>query len=178
MIVMGDEVRRTQRGNNNAYCQDDEMSWFDWTLVSKHADLRRFFKLLAARRLMRDVEHERRRVSLSQLLRDAKKAWHGVKLDQPDWSHYSHSLALGAELQREGLRFHLILNAYWEPLDFELPVCGDDGWRRWIDTSLDPPDEIVEWQKALPISGRTYCAGPRSVVMLVAGSRLESDYDL
>jgi glycogen operon protein len=178
MIVMGDEVRRTQRGNNNAYCQDDEMSWFDWTLVSKHADLRRFFKLLAARRLMRDVEHERRRVSLSQLLRDAKKAWHGVKLDQPDWSHYSHSLALGAELQREGLRFHLILNAYWEPLDFELPVCGGDGWRRWIDTSLDPPDEIVEWQKALPISGRTYCAGPRSVVMLVVGSRLEGDYDL
>ena len=178
MIVMGDEVRRTQRGNNNAYCRDDEMSWFDWTLVSKHADLRRFFKLLAARRLMRDVEHERRRVSLNQLLRDAKKAWHGVKLEQPDWSHYSHSLALGAELQREGLRFHLILNAYWEPLDFELPVCGGDGWRRWIDTALDPPDEIVEWQKALPISGRTYCAGPRSVVMLVAGSRSEGDHDL
>ena len=177
MIVMGDEVRRTQRGNNNAYCRDDEMSWFDWTLVSKHAHLRRFFKLLAARRLMRDVEHERRRVSLNQLLRDAKKAWHGVKLERPDWSHYSHSLALGAELQREGLRFHLILNAYWEPLDFELPVVGGDGWRRWIDTSLDPPDEIVEWQKALPISGRTYCAGPRSVVMLVAGSRLEDDDD-
>ena len=79
-------------------------------------------------------------MSLNELLRDAKKAWHGVKLEQPDWSHYSHSLAFGAELRREGLRFHLILNAYWEPLDFELPVCDDrDGWRRWIDTALDPP---------------------------------------
>ena len=68
MILMGDEVRRTQRGNNNAYCQDNETSWFDWTLLSRHADVHRFVRLLIARRLMRDVEHERRRVSLNQLL--------------------------------------------------------------------------------------------------------------
>ena len=72
MIVMGDEVRRTQRGNNNAYCQDNETSWFDWTLLSKHADVHRFVKLLIARRLLRDVEHERRRVSLNQLLRECE----------------------------------------------------------------------------------------------------------
>jgi glycogen operon protein len=125
MIVMGDEVRRTQRGNNNAYCQDNETSWFDWTLLSKHADLHRFVRLLIARRLMRDVEHERRRVSLDHWLRDAKTAWHGVKLEQPDWSQCSHSLALNAELRRERLRFHLILNAYWELLEFELPKVSD-----------------------------------------------------
>ena len=59
MILMGDEVRRTQRGNNNAYCHDNEISWFDWTLVEKHADVHRFVSLLAARRLLRDIEHER-----------------------------------------------------------------------------------------------------------------------
>ncbi len=77
MILMGDEVRRTQHGNNNAYCQDNETSWFDWTLLAKHADVHRFVKLLIARRLLRDVEHERRRVSLNQLLREAKQslAW-------------------------------------------------------------------------------------------------------
>ena len=91
MILMGDEVRRTQRGNNNAYCQDNEISWFDWTLLAKHADVHRFVRLLIARRLMRDVEHERRRVSLNQLLRNAKHAWHGVKLDQPDWSDLSRT---------------------------------------------------------------------------------------
>jgi isoamylase len=79
MILMGDEVRRTQRGNNNAYCQDNEISWFDWTLVEKHADVHRFVKLLIARRLLRDVEHERRRVSLNHLAPQANKAWHGVK---------------------------------------------------------------------------------------------------
>ena len=85
MILMGDEVRRTQEGNNNAYCHDDESTWFDWTLLAKHADVHRFVSLLAARRSLRDVEHERQRVSLNSFLREANKAWHGVKLHQPDW---------------------------------------------------------------------------------------------
>ncbi len=55
MILMGDEVRRTQHGNNNAYCQDNETSWFDWTLVAKHADVHRFVRLLNAQRLLRDA---------------------------------------------------------------------------------------------------------------------------
>ena len=171
MIVMGDEVRRTQRGNNNAYCQDNEISWFDWTLLSRHADVHRFVKLLVARRLMRGMEAERRRLSLNQLLRAAKHAWHGAHLEQPDWSPWSHSLAFGAELPMQGLRLHLILNAYWEPLEFELPprTDGNNTWRRWIDTALEPPNEIVEWQRALPVPSRTYQAGPRSVIALIAG---------
>src|SRR5919108_479346 len=93
MILMGDKVRRTQQGNNNAYCQDNETSWFDWTLVAKHADVHRLVRLLSARRLLRDEEPERQRLSLNQVLRKANKAWHGVKLGQPDWSVSSHSLA-------------------------------------------------------------------------------------
>jgi len=174
MIVMGDEVRRTQRGNNNAYSQDNENSWFDWTLLRKHADVLRFVKLLTARRAVRDVEHERRRVTLTQLLQGATKSWHGVKLGQPDWSSWSHSLALEAELAQEGLQIQMLLNAYWEPLDFELPlVNGGQAWRRWIDTALDPPHEIVEWRAAPPVSGRSYQAGARSVVVLIAGLGLE-----
>ena len=66
MFVMGDEVRRSQRGNNNAYCQDNDTSWFDWNLLSKHSDVVRFVKLLIERRMMRDVAHERWRISLSR----------------------------------------------------------------------------------------------------------------
>lgn len=73
MFVMGDEVRRFQCGNNNAYCQDHETSWFDWTLLSKKADVLRFVKLLIERRVLGDLEHERRRVPLSQVLREAKR---------------------------------------------------------------------------------------------------------
>ena len=124
MFVMGDEVRRTQRGNNNAYCQDNHTSWFDWSLLSKHPDLLRFVKLLIQRRLLRDVEHERRRTSLGQTLREALQAWHGVKLNQPDWSPFSHSFAIGGGLKSEGVLAHIILNAYWEPLDFDLPILS------------------------------------------------------
>jgi glycogen operon protein len=171
MIQMGDEVRRTQHGNNNAYCQDNETIWLDWTLVAKHADVRRFVTLLVRRRLLRDLEAEYQGATLNQLLREANIAWHGVKLEQPDWSHYSHSLALSLEAQKHKLCFHVILNAYWEPLDFELPTTGNrdkDPWRRWLDTSLDSPHDIVEWDKAPSIQGRTYRAGPRSVVVLLA----------
>src|SRR5262245_63961521 len=71
MILMGNEVRRTQGGNNNAYCQDNETSWFDWTLLAKHGDIHRFVTLLNARRLLRDLAPEGQQVSLSQILRGA-----------------------------------------------------------------------------------------------------------
>jgi len=171
MILMGDEVRQTQRGNNNAYCQDNETSWFDWTLVDKHADLHRFVTLLNARRILRGVEHERRRLSLNQMIRQANKAWHGVKLNQPDWSGHSHSLAFTLEIRKEKILMHMVLNAYWEPLDFELPPVGGRGgnlWRRWIDTALDSPDDIVEWQASPGVPGFNYRAEARSVVVLFA----------
>jgi glycogen operon protein len=167
MIVMGDEIRRTQGGNNNAYCQDNETNWFDWNLVKRHADVHRFVRLLIARRLLRDAEHELERVSLNVLIERATKAWHGVKLNQPDWGDCSHSVALRAELQKEGLRFQLIMNAFWEPLEFELPRLQNGGqWRRWIDTGLDSPLDIVPWETAPPVPGSTYRAEARSVVML------------
>ena len=93
-----------------------------------------------------------------------------MKLHQPDWGDGSHSVALGAELRKEGMFFHLILNAYWEPLEFELPVVGEGAsWRRWIDTALDSPNDIVPWQTAPTIPGNSYrAASARSVVMLYA----------
>jgi isoamylase len=169
MILTGDEVRRTQCGNNNAYCQDDESSWFDWTLVQRHADIHRFTQLLIARRVLRDASSERQRVMLTTLLRQATTAWHGVNLWRPDWSSNSHSLALSADLRRAGLKMHLIMNAYWEPLDFEIPAPeGGRTWRRWIDTSLDSPDDIVPWLDAPAFTGAAYRAAPRSVIVLWA----------
>jgi isoamylase len=171
MIMMGDEVRRTQQGNNNAYCQDNEISWFDWTLLSKHADVHRFVRLLIARRLLRDVEAEHDRESLNQLLLVAIKAWHGVKLCKPDWSDWSHSIAFSAGLKKEKQLLHFILNAYWEPLTFELPPVSEERggpWRRWVDTTLESPDDIVAWRAAPPFTGQTYPAGPHSVVVLYA----------
>ncbi len=171
MILMGDEARRTQAGNNNAYCQDNELGWFDWSLLEKHPDVHRFVGLLCARRVLRSVKHEFERVSLSALLRDAKKGWHGTKLNQPDWTDYSHSLALGGELREEGIVFHFILNAYWKPLEFELPKLREgNSWRRWVDTSLPSPQDIVPWEQSPRIASETYRAEDRSVVLLYTNS--------
>jgi glycogen operon protein len=169
MLLMGDEVRRSQNGNNNAYCHDIEISWLNWNLVDEHADLLRFTRLLISRRLLRDLSAERQRKSLIRLVHEANKAWHGVKLDQPDWSDHSHSLALSAEIRQEGLLVYLILNVYWESLGFELPLLQNGAnkkWRRWIDTYLDTPEDIVEWKAAPAVGGHVYTAGPRSVVVL------------
>jgi glycogen operon protein len=171
MLLMGDEVRRSQMGNNNAYCHDNELSWFDWSLLDRHADVHRFLSLLAARRLQRDTSHERERKSLNRLIREASKAWHGVRLNQPDWNDHSHSIALTVDIRPERLRLHLILNAYWERLEFELPSVpetNESSWRRWIDTAQETPNDIVPWKEAPPFSGSSYAAEPRSVVALYA----------
>ena len=172
MMLMGDEVQRTQGGNNNAYCQDNETSWFDWTLLEKRADVHRFVTTLNARRVLRDVDHERQRVDLNQMLRQADITWHGVELDRPDWRPSSHSIAFTAKATMHRVSFHIILNAYWEPLEFELPTVSVGGrvpWRRWIDTFLDSPHDIVDWTEAPPVPGNRYRAEPRSVMVLFAG---------
>src|SRR5262249_8627116 len=105
MMLMGDEVRRSQRGNNNAYCQDNETSWFDWTLIAKQVGMHRFVALLNKCRVVRDAEHELQRVALSQLIRQTDVTWHGVKLHEPDWSHSSHSIAFTSRLARRRMAF-------------------------------------------------------------------------
>jgi glycogen operon protein len=174
MILMGDEVRQTQNGNNNAYCQDNEISWMNWHQLDQRADVLRFARLLIERRLLRDTGPEREGESLNRLIRQANKAWHGIKLDQPDWGDDSHTLALCAEIRRQRLYFYLIVNAFWEPLDFDLPPIDNKfagPWRRWIDTSLDSPFDILEWQHSIPHATDVYRAGPRSTVVLFAFGR-------
>jgi isoamylase len=166
LIAMGDEVCRTQLGNNNAYCQDNEISWFDWSLVLKNAEVHRFLKLLLQRRRMRHFADETEGECLNELLRESTIAWHGVRLNEPDWGPRSHSVALSAEIVKEQ-QFYWILNAYWEPLDFELPKTGGP-WKLWIDTGLDSPEDIVPWRKARPVPGRSYQVGAHSVAVLHA----------
>ncbi len=168
---MGDEVRRTQRGNNNAYCQDNEISWFDWSLLQRHADLYRFVQQLIRFRLNREMTPQEAGLSLNQLLQQAQFEWHGVRLHQPDWRETSHSLAVTARLMEGRLRLHLMLNAYWEPLTFELPPNGTGRrgrWRRKLDTALEAPEDIVPWASAPSVPGSTYVVQSRSVVLLLA----------
>jgi glycogen operon protein len=171
MLLMGDEVRRTQHGNNNAYCQDNETSWFDWTLVERHQDLRRFVRTLIGQRLMLGKELGIEGESLKELLQQAEIRAHGVRLNEPDLSPDSHSLAFTVRNRRRAVTFHVMFNAYWEPLTFQLPSPGVDagpGWQRWIDTDREAPDDVCDTPPAPPVDGLTYTVHPRSLVVLFA----------
>jgi glycogen operon protein len=176
MLQMGDEVRRSQGGNNNAYCQNTEISWLDWQLVEKHADIHRFAKALIEMRMNRNLPIDRLDMTLNELLRRQPFRWHGVKLNAPDWGHESHTLAATLPLLGYELMLHLIINAYWEPLVFEVPPLeGAESWRRRVDTYLDPPDDICAGDDAPALPGSTYRVQPRSVVILLAKVGVERE---
>ena len=178
MLLMGDEVRRSQAGNNNAYCQNNEISWFDWTLVENNADILRFVKELIALRMNRDLPVERLDMTLNELLRRQPIQWHGIRLNAPDWSHQSHTLAATVLLLGYRSLLHLIANAYWEPLEFEVPPLeGQKSWRRCVDTYLDPPDDIRRWEDAQILQGSPCRVQPRSVVILLANADFERAAD-
>jgi glycogen operon protein len=169
MILMGDEARRTQRGNNNAYCQDNEISWFDWSLVEKHAGLVRFVTLLNERRVQRSFGHEGQKFTLDELLRRAEFGWHGRRMNEPEWTDDSHLIVISVESEQERLMFHLIFNAMGEAKEVELPRHpGMGAWRRWIDTSLGSPQDISAWSEAVEVSGSAYLIESRTVAVLMA----------
>jgi len=168
MLSMGDEVCRSQQGNNNPYGQDNAISWFDWTLLDRHPDIHRFVKELIAQRMRRDIVVNRRQVSLNDLLLKSLIEWHGVALHEPDWGEFSRSMALRITSYDSQFRLHVIANAYWEALDFALPAADGEGtsWRRWIDTALPTPAEINDWSLAPPVTASRYRVEARSVVVL------------
>jgi len=166
MLLMGDEVRRTQLGNNNAYCQNNELSWFDWDLTRKHTDLYRFVQLVVQLRMRFAPGLSGRFLSLAEFVERAKIQWHGVHLWAPDLSADSHTLAATFYLDN-GVGFHLMINAYWEPLSFSLPDAPDGcgPWHPLIDTFQDAPLDFVEGGTET-VSYTTYTLQPRSIVLM------------
>ena len=170
MLLMGDEVRRTQQGNNNAYCQDNETSWFDWNLCTVNRDMLRFVQRMIRLRLNFDHGIEGGPITLEEYLSKARLDWHGVELDKPDWSDGSHSVAFSLHSFVSSRLRYIAINAYWTPLEFALPpITGspnNGGWLRLIDTSLPSPDDIADETTGIPVTTPAYLVNPRSIVML------------
>jgi glycogen operon protein len=162
MFVAGDEVRRTQQGNNNPYCQDNAVSWFDWTLARKNADVHRFFK--------RMIEFRKAHAALrrGQFFSPDEITWHGTQLNNPNWNDPNErTLAMTVAGSGGDVDIHVMLNMYWEPLDFELPV--DRSWFKAVDTAAQPPHDIEDPGSETPVAGSTYSVQGRSVVVLISG---------
>ena len=169
MILYGDELGRTQLGNNNAYCQDNELAWLNWDLNPTRRDLHRFFKHLIHFRRQHSVLRRDRFEPLSPDT-GVKLDWHGTHLFSPDWSFDSRSIALhlsGGDAEQPEHIF-LIANAYWSDLTFDLPQLDGKRWARFVDTSLSPPRDICPPGQEIPIEhSPSYTVAGRSVVVLV-----------
>jgi glycogen operon protein len=163
MLVMGDEVRRTQLGNNNAYCQDNEISWFDWSLLERHASLHRFVKLVIDYR-RRLPERENPQLSLTEVIARSRVQWHGTELERPDWGDQSRSVSFSIESPKKW--YHLIFNAFWEAIEFAIPPIPKDfhPWNRIIDTDLESPHDIS--LEGTPVRGKVYAVQSRSAVVM------------
>lgn len=170
MMLMGDEVRRTQNGNNNAYCQDNELSWFDWSLIDKNREMFEFTKKLIGFTQSLQIFQERQLLSTVPYSKDPHIVWHGVELDLPDLSDHSHSLAFTLVHPANDEELHVMLNSYWKPLFFELPPPPglDMKWHRIIDTYLGAGHDILLPEEAPQIVHKHYQLQPRSCVLLMA----------
>ena len=168
MLQMGDEVRRTQHGNNNSYCLDNEVSWFDWDLCKKTVEVFRFVQEMIRLRLHFDQGMTGDALPLEDYLRDAHIKWHGTGLDKPDWGADSHSIAMSCHNHALNNLRYIAINCYWTTLEFELPSLPEptSRWIRMIDTSLGSPDDIAVVERGLEVIGSTYVVNPHSIVML------------
>ncbi len=161
LLLQGDEFGRTQHGNNNAYCQDNDTSWVDWTLAERNSGLLRFTRLMIALR--------KQYFALTREEFVNRVTWHGTNPREPDWTGQRRILALQLHGTPGRPDVYLLFNAHWEWQRFALRSHGGQWqWRRLVDTNLPTPDDIVEVKDAVPLRpGDAYVAAPRSAVVLI-----------
>jgi isoamylase len=169
MFVAGDEIRRSQKGNNNPYCQDNEISWFDWSLVDKNSDLLRFCKGMIRFRKRHATLRRDQFFDGSVNERGLKDvSWHGTKLDPPAWDDAgAHALAMTLAGFDGDSDLHEMFNMFWDGLDFELPVVPGRSWCVAVDTAQPSPHDIAGPGSEPKVLGNTHRVEARSIVVLV-----------
>jgi glycogen operon protein len=159
MIVAGDEFMNTQRGNNNPYNQDNEITWLDWELQEKNRDIFRFFKLMIALRKAHPS------IGRSRFWREDVR-WYGPG-GPPDLNYHSYTVAYflsGASQGDDDL--YVLINAYWGDLVFTVQEGRPEEWLRVVDTSLPSPEDIAEPGQETRLTRLDYLVKARSVVVL------------
>ena len=169
MLLAGDELLRTQRGNNNAYCQDNALGWIDWALVDSHADMLRFVRgMIALRKRHPGLVRARGTGQESSAGVAADFVWHGVALGQPQWRDPDARM-LGYTLPAttpEQSDLHVVMNMSPRAIHAPLPALASGRWHLAVDTWQLPPDEIVAPADQAGVEDATVLVHAHSVVVL------------
>lgn len=176
MLLAGDEMLRTQGGNNNAYCQDNVTSWVNWNLSGQQAEFQRFFREMIWLRKRHPAlrRHSFFRGDGQGPDDDPDVIWHGVRPFRVDFSAHSRTLAFAINGARTGREpdadFYVACNAAAEPQGFRIPPSPSDRpWRRVVDTALPSPQDIISSVEGVPVRvNSTYNVAPFSLIVLLA----------
>jgi glycogen operon protein len=177
MFVAGDEFRNTQYGNNNAYCQDNQIGWLDWSKRAQHSDLQRFWKRIIAFRKRYSALRNNSFFTGEVNQRGLKDvSWHGTLLNSPGWGD-SNARALGFTLAGFGddPDIHVMMNMYWETLDMAIPMIPGRLWNRVVDTSLASPSDIAAPGTEVGCTEPSYRVSGRSIVILVNSAARQTE---
>lgn len=168
MLVMGDEARRSQGGNNNTWCQNNETGWFDWSLPDRRPDMVRFWSRLISFRRTHDALRRNRFFDGTTNARGMSDiVWHGTELGQPGWGDGgARALSWTIAGEGEAADIHVMANMFWEPLDFALPEVPCRRWSRALDTVQPSPDDIPDTPE--PVMGDRLTVASRSIIVLTS----------
>ena len=168
MLLMGDEVRRTQGGNNNTYCQDNSVGWFDWDLVNKNCDLLDFVKGLIKYTQDKQIFRIEDLLATPEDIDEPHITWHGVELNKPDWSENSRSLAFTLFHPEADEIIHVIVNAFWKKLKFQIPIIDQKKWYKIVDTSETTGTGFNELEKSEIINRPKLTVKDRTIIIMMA----------
>jgi isoamylase len=165
MLLGGDEFRRTQRGNNNAYCQDNEVSWFDWSLLEKHEEIHRFT------RGMIGFRHAHSVLRKEVFYTDADIKWFAPSGGTPGWEDQRQRSFTCLILGQTEPDLLLLFNADSNPVDFSIPALPPGKiWRLAADTSRPAPEDLFDPGKEPSIQGQIrFRLESRSSAILLTG---------
>ena len=172
MLLGGDEFRRTQRGNNNAYCQDNETSWYDWGFLERHKEIFRFTRGMIAFRRAHPI------LSRDQFYSDADIHWFAPQGGLPDWADPKQKQFACLIHENEQHALFLMFNAGDAAIDFDLPpVAPEVRWHLAIDTSrIAPQDVFAAGEETFLEDTHTYHLGARSsAILLLRAQNDEAD---
>ena len=177
MILMGDEMGRTQYGNNNTYCHDNELNWLNWDLLNKNADLFAFAKHITNFRrqhpVLRNKAHFRNADYVNSGYADI--SFHGTRAWNADWSASNTVFAFmldGSHAKKGFLKddtIYVAINMYWDALDFELPQLPDNmKWHVSVNTAMAHPDTFFQINKEVLLENQNaFTVGGRSLIVLI-----------
>ncbi|MGR9052333.1 MAG: glycogen debranching protein GlgX [Gammaproteobacteria bacterium] len=170
MLLAGDEVLKSQQGNNNGYCQDNELTWFDWNFGSKNREILQFVKRMIALRKRHPCLMRRRFLTgeIAEGLDRPDIVWHGLHLEKPSWNDYdARILAFTlAPANEDDTDLHVMMNMSDKKAEMELPVLKNRAWKLAIDTAQAFPGDAVAPEEQIPHRLRSYVVAPKSVVVM------------